>query len=68
MRHGYVADDVLHKAVRILREADLGLGRPHDPARIRAWHALLRQSLFTPAGQTLLRQRWGRAAPGDDVA
>lgn len=68
VRHGYVDDDVLHKAVRILREADLALGRPHDPARIRGWHAMLRTSLFTPAGQSLLRRRWQLALAGHEVA
>ena len=27
--------------------------------RVRAWHALLAESLFTPSGTELLRARWG---------
>jgi len=56
-RRGFTADDVLLQATSILRDADLALGRPHDPSRIRAWHHLLRRSLFTPAGTAWVRQR-----------
>jgi hypothetical protein len=56
-RRGYTSHDVLHNAISILRDADQALGRPHDPARVRAWHAILKQSLFSPAGQQLLRER-----------
>lgn len=49
-RNGYTSGDVLHRAVGILRSADEALGREHDPGRIRAWHDLLRDSLFTAAG------------------
>jgi very-short-patch-repair endonuclease len=56
-RRGYTSYDVLHQAVSILRDADQALGRPHDATRIRAWHALLKKSLFSPAGQQLLRER-----------
>lgn len=59
IRHGYVAEDVLLKPLVILREADLALGRPHDPIRVRAWHALLKESLFTGAGTTQVLRRWG---------
>lgn len=59
IRRGYTREDVLHRAVVILRDADLALGRPHDAQRIQAWHALLRDSLFTPAGQARLRSRLG---------
>jgi hypothetical protein len=64
-RRGYTSEHVLHQAVTVLRDADLALGRPHDPRRIHAWHALLRESLFTPAGQARLCRRLGRpGAPG----
>ena len=58
-RHGYTDDDVLHRAVGILRDADRALGREHLPERIRPWHDLLRDSLFTPAGQARLLHRLG---------
>lgn len=63
-RRGYTRDDVLHQAVRILREADEAVGREHDPSRIRAWHALMRDSLFTPAGTAVVAQRLGISANG----
>lgn len=59
LRRGYTSDDVLHRSVTILRDADLSLGRPHAPERTRAWHALLAESLFTPMGTARLRRRWG---------
>jgi len=56
-RRGYTSRDVLEQAVTILKDADRSIGREHDPARIRVWHQLLRESLFTPAGTQLLRTR-----------
>jgi hypothetical protein len=35
VRRGYTSIEVLHQAVGILRDADLSLGREHDPARVR---------------------------------
>jgi hypothetical protein len=61
-RHGFVAEDVLSRAVGILRDADAAVGRDHDPTRIRAWHDLLRESLFTPTGQARLLGRLGHAS------
>jgi hypothetical protein len=52
VRRGYTSGDVIHRAATILEDADRALGRHHDPARIRAWHELLRDSLFTPAGRS----------------
>lgn len=62
-RRGYTDAEVLHQAVSILRDADRSLGRPHRPERIRAWHALLARSLFSPSGTELLRRRWGLPGP-----
>ncbi len=56
-RRGYTSHEVLHQAVTILRDADQALGRDHDPKRVRRWHDILRKSLFTQAGMTLLRDR-----------
>lgn len=60
-RQGYNAHDVLHGAVHILADADHAVGRTHDPRRIRAWHTLLRGSLFTPAGTATFLRRTGSA-------
>ena len=58
-RRGYTDVEVLHQGIAILRDADRSLGRLHRPERIRAWHALLSRSLFSPRGTELLRRRWG---------
>lgn len=60
VRRGYTSGDVLHRAVTILEDADRALGRPHDPARIRSWHSLLCDSLFTAAGTTRFLERLPR--------
>ena len=67
IRRGYTSYDVLRRPVTVLRDADLSLGRPHDPTRIRTWHGLLAESLLTPAGQRRLMDRLGgpRRAIGD---
>jgi very-short-patch-repair endonuclease len=59
IRRGYTSQEVLHQAVGILRDADMSLGRPHRPERVRAWHALLAESLFTPRGTARLLRRLG---------
>jgi hypothetical protein len=63
VRRGYTAGDVIHRAVTILEDADRALGRSHDPARIRVWHDLLRNSLFTPAGRASLLARVPTSPP-----
>jgi very-short-patch-repair endonuclease len=60
IRRGYTSHDVLHNAVGVLRDADLALGRPHRPDRVRRWHRLLAESLFTPSGQRSFRERLER--------
>lgn len=57
-RRGYTSRDLLDHAHLILREADATLDRPHRPARLRGWHAILRGSLFTPAGRRELQTKW----------
>ncbi len=58
-RRGYTDVEVLSQGIAILRDADRSLGRPHRPERIRPWHDLLAQSLFTPSGMALARRQWG---------
>jgi hypothetical protein len=57
VRRGYTGGDVILRAVTILEDADRSLGREHDPTRIREWHRLLRDSLFTPAGRVAFLER-----------
>ena len=59
VRRGYTDLEVLHRPATILRDADRTLGRPHDPDRLDAWYALLRESCFTPAGRRYLLLRLG---------
>lgn len=63
VRRGYTAGDVIGRAVSILEDADRSLGRAHDPERIREWHRLLRESLFTPAGRAAFLRRIPMAPP-----
>lgn len=58
-RRGYTQEDVLYGAAGILRDADRALGREHDSRRLDAWHGLLRQSVFTSAGQQRLLVKLG---------
>src|SRR4051794_7971896 len=57
IRRGYTDLEVIHRPVTIIRDADRTLGRPHDPDRLAAWYALLRESCFTPARRHLLLRR-----------
>lgn len=57
LRRGYTAGEVLRSPITILRDADSSLGREHRPDRIRPWHRLLAESLFTPSGQARIRDR-----------
>ena len=63
VRRGYTSGDVLHRAITILEDADRALGRDHDPTLIRAWHELLRDSLFTPSGRAAFLDRIPSAPP-----
>ena len=56
-RRGYTSEDLVGRSIGILRDADRTLGRRHDPERIKAWYALLRESCFTPAGRRRLLGR-----------
>jgi very-short-patch-repair endonuclease len=57
VRRGYTSYDVLRRPVTVLRDADLALGREHDPGRIRPWYRWLEASLLTPAGRQRLLDR-----------
>jgi hypothetical protein len=57
VRRGYTADDVVNRPIGILRDADEAVGRDHAPSRVRPWLAMLRESLFTPAGTAAFQRR-----------
>lgn len=57
-RFGYSSRVLLHQGLSVLRDADEALGRPHQPARIRAWHAALAASSYTSSGRARLQARW----------
>lgn len=59
-RRAYTSRDLVQRAVTVLQDIDDSLGRPHEPARVRGWHAVLRTSAVTPAGR---EQLWPRLAP-----
>lgn len=63
-RRGYTDVDLRYDAAGILRDADRTLGRPHDPLRVRAWYALLAESMFTGTGMARVRRRWGLTPAG----
>ncbi len=58
VRRGYTAVEVVQQAHVIIRDADLSLGRPHRPERVRRWYGLLGESLFTPRGTARVLHRW----------
>lgn len=61
VRRGYTDDDLLRRAVTILRDGDAAVRRIHEPRRIRAWTSLFRESAFTPVGRDELARRHGVA-------
>jgi alpha-ketoglutarate-dependent taurine dioxygenase len=63
VRRGYTDLELLRRPIDILRDADRSLQREHDPARLDAWYALIRDSCFTPAGQARLLGRLGIVRP-----
>ena len=58
VRRGFTAPDLVVTPSRTLRELDRAVGRIHDPRRLRAWLALLKDSCHTQAGRDRLQNRW----------
>jgi hypothetical protein len=56
-RRGYTLGDLLRRAVTVLEDIDRAVGRAHDPSRNRVWAELVRQSLYSPAGQAAFLAR-----------
>jgi hypothetical protein len=67
VRRGYTSIDVLQRAVGVLRDADLSLGREHRPERIRTWHRWLAESAYTATGRERLRRRLGLPHSANDI-
>lgn len=60
-RRGFTLDDLLNQAATVMHELDRVLDRPHDPARLRRWRALLEGSTYSEAGRQRLVNRWQRS-------
>jgi hypothetical protein len=59
VRRGYTDGELLRRPMEILRDADRSVNRLHEPSRLDAWYALLKESCFTPAGRHFLLRRLG---------
>ena len=57
-RCGYTSTEVLRRGGDIIASADAALGRRWDPARLRAWRALVSGSSYGAAGRARLLARW----------
>lgn len=66
-RRGYVARDLLGRPERVLRDADLTLGRPHRPDRLDTWLSLHEESLFGAGGEARLAARLARGTSGREL-
>jgi very-short-patch-repair endonuclease len=65
-RRGFTARDVLTSPVDIIKDAEASLGWEHDPARMQAWYALFRESLFSSSGQRRLEIKLGLSTENAD--
>lgn len=61
VRRGYTLDDLLNHAGALMHELDRLLGRPHNPSRLRAWRALVDDSLYGDKGRKRVMNRWARS-------
>lgn len=60
-RRGFTLDDLLNHPAAVMHELDRVLDRPHDPARLRRWRALIANSTYSESGRQRLVNRWQRA-------
>ncbi len=60
-RRGFTLDDLLNQSATVMHELDRVLNRPHDPARLRRWRALVEGSTYSKAGRQRLVNRWQRS-------
>ncbi|GCD89045.1 hypothetical protein [Nocardioides sp. LS1] len=59
-RRGFTLDDLLNHPAVTMHEVDRDLERGHVMARLRAWRALVDNSLYSEPGRRRLVQRWNR--------
>jgi very-short-patch-repair endonuclease len=60
-RVGFTSPQLLHEGASIIASADRLLGRAWNPQRLEGWEALLKESLFRPAGRSRAARHWQRA-------
>lgn len=60
VRKGFVLDDLLNHPAVVMHEIDRALDRPHDVRRLRRWHRLVANSLYSEAGRERVMNRWRR--------
>ncbi|WP_141007479.1 hypothetical protein [Nocardioides humi] len=68
VRRGYTLDDLLNHPAILMHELDRLLGRPHKARRLRAWRALIGDSLYSEAGRSRVMNRWYRSTNPVDWA
>lgn len=59
-RYGYCAPELIDTPEMIIGDAEDALGRPHDPARLKAWLPEVERSSFAPRGYGALIGRLRR--------
>lgn len=60
-RRGFTLDDLVNHAAVTMHELDRLLGREHRPGRLRSWHRMIEQSLYSETGRQRVLNRWRRA-------
>lgn len=61
VRRGFTLDDLLNHAAVLMHELDRLLDRPHQARRLRAWRALIDDSLYSETGRDRVMNRWYRS-------
>lgn len=59
-RYGYIARDIVGNPLGILADADVAVGRPHRPGRLKRWRAEAARSTLSPGGRAALARRLRR--------
>ena len=60
-RSGFTLDDLLNHPATTMHEIDRSLDRPHRPARLARWKALVSASLYDGESRQRVMNRWKRA-------